>query len=182
MGVLKMFRFLRLVRLPTTQAMIFYLAATSLAFCEEAFENSTEHYVTTASGLQYHPIRQNNGAKTQAGMKVTLHGIGTYSDGREFWNSLKDNQPFTFITETESVIKGAEEAVSLMAEGERYLFILPADIAYGAKGKGDIPPNTTLYFDYEIMSTTKATSEEIAEANKKTSERKAKRKAQESAE
>jgi hypothetical protein len=38
-----------------------------------------------------------------------------------------------------------------MRVGDRWIFILPPEIAYGNRQRGPIPPNSTLVFDYEIL-------------------------------
>jgi len=41
----------------------------------------------------------------------------------------------------------------LMKEGAKYRFFIPANLAYGQIGSGDvIEPNSTLIFDVELLS------------------------------
>ena len=107
--------------------------------------------ITTDSGLKYYIVEEGSGAKVEEGKEVKLHGIGTLENGEVFWETRKSNSPFYFITGTNSVIKGVEEGVSKMRVGDRWIFILPPEIAYGEKQRGPIPPNSTLIFDYEIL-------------------------------
>jgi len=107
--------------------------------------------ITTDSGLKYFIIQEGEGEKVENGKEVTLHGIGTFLNGEVFWETRLSNSPFHFITGTNSVIKGVEEGVSKMRVGDRWIFILPPEIAYGNKQRGPIPPNSTLVFDYEVL-------------------------------
>jgi hypothetical protein len=107
--------------------------------------------ITTESGLMYYIVEDGAGDKVEEGKEVTLHGIGTFENGEVFWETRESNSPFFFITGTNSVIKGVEEGVSKMRVGDRWIFILPPEIAYGNKQRGSIPPNSTLIFDYEIL-------------------------------
>jgi len=107
--------------------------------------------ITTDSGLKYYIVEEGNGEKVQEGKEVTLHGIGTLENGEVFWETRESNSPFHFVTGTNSVIKGVEEGVSKMRIGDRWIFILPPEIAYGDKQRGPIPPNSTLIFDYEVL-------------------------------
>lgn len=107
--------------------------------------------ITTDSGLKYYIVEEGTGKKIQEGKEVTLHGIGTLENGEVFWETRKSNSPFCFVTGTNSVIKGVEEGVSKMRVGDRWIFILPPEIAYGDRQRGPIPPNSTLIFDYEVL-------------------------------
>ncbi|MHA8074167.1 FKBP-type peptidyl-prolyl cis-trans isomerase [Aquirufa sp. HETE-40SA] len=59
---------------------------------------------------------------------------------------------FTFITGTNQVIKGFEEAVLKMKLNETAKVILPSSIAYGANGNATIPGYSPLYFEIEVVS------------------------------
>lgn len=111
----------------------------------------TNDTITTDSGLKYYIVEKGNGEKVQDGKEVVLHGIGTLVNGEVFWETRESNSPFHFTTGTNSVIKGVEEGVSKMRVGDRWIFILPPEIAYGSKLRDPIPPNSTLIFDYEIL-------------------------------
>ncbi len=107
--------------------------------------------ITTESGLKYFIVQDGEGEKVEEGKEVTLHGIGTFESGEVFWETRESNSPFHFVTGTNSVIKGVEEGVSKMRVGDRWIFILPPELAYGDKQRGPIPPNSVLIFDYEIL-------------------------------
>ncbi len=107
--------------------------------------------ITTDSGLKYYIVEDGSGEKVEKGKEVTLHGIGTLENGEVFWETRESNSPFFFITGTNSVIKGVEEGVSKMRVGDRWIFILPPELAYGDRNRDPIPPNSTLIFDYEIL-------------------------------
>ncbi len=101
--------------------------------------------------FKYYIVEEGDGEKVEVGKEVTLHGIGTFENGEVFWETRDSNSPFYFITGTNSVIKGVEEGVSKMRVGDRWIFILPPEIAYGNRKRDPIPPNSTLIFDYEIL-------------------------------
>lgn len=130
--------------------IVVLLAAFALPVKTSAQENQV---VVTESGLKYKVVQRGEGAKAEKGKQVCLHGIGLYEDGKSFWNSRDEGAPFCFVLGKSRVIKGCEEGVALMRVGDRFLFTMKPELAYGEKGRGDlIPPNSTLIFDYEVLS------------------------------
>lgn len=102
------------------------------------------------SGLQYKVISEGSGDKPGPTDTVTVHYTGTLMDGTEFDSSLKRGQPATFGLN--GVIKGWTEGLQLMTPGSKYEFVIPPDLAYGEMGRPNIPPNSVLIFQVELLS------------------------------
>ena len=114
----------------------------------------TAGYTTTASGLQYKVIKEGKGVKPTATDEVTVHYTGKLLDGTKFDSSLDRGEPTSFPLN--GVIKGWTEGLQLMGEGAKYQFIIPSELAYGARGAGEqIGPNATLYFEVELIKVKK---------------------------
>lgn len=105
---------------------------------------------TTKSGLQYQILQQGKGKSPSANSNVRVHYEGRLIDGTVFDSSIARNQPVVF--RTTQVITGWTEGLQLMKEGAKYRFFIPAELAYGQIGSGDvIEPNSTLIFDVELL-------------------------------
>lgn len=106
------------------------------------------------SGLQYKVIKEGTGNTPTADDKVKTHYRGTLINGTEFDSSYKRNKPAEFPVK--GVIKGWTEALQLMKEGGKWELYIPADLAYGQRGRPNIPANSTLIFEIELLEVTKA--------------------------
>jgi FKBP-type peptidyl-prolyl cis-trans isomerase len=74
-----------------------------------------------------------------------VHYTGTLLDGTKFDSSVDRDEPFSFSLGHGSVIKGWDIGVATMKKGEKALFTLRHDYAYGEKGSPPtIPPSATL--------------------------------------
>jgi peptidylprolyl isomerase len=117
-----------------------------------ATKNKSEKTIVTRSGLKYTQIKAGTGAKPKQGQTVFVHYTGTLTNGKKFDSSLDRGQPFSFVLGKGQVIKGWDEALSLMKVGDRRKLIIPPKLGYGAAGAGGvIPPNATLIFDVELL-------------------------------
>jgi FKBP-type peptidyl-prolyl cis-trans isomerase FklB len=107
--------------------------------------------VTLPSGLEYKVLTAGTGPKPTASDTVVCNYRGTLIDGKEFDSSYKRGQPATFPVS--GVIKGWTEALQLMPVGSKWQLFIPASLAYGDRGAGEvIPPGSALVFDVELLS------------------------------
>ena len=115
-------------------------------------ENKTKPgVVTLPDGLQYKIIQAGTGPKPATTDTVSVNYTGKLVDGKVFDASASHGGPASF--EVGGVIKGWTEALQLMPVGSKWQLFIPSDLAYGERGAGgDIPPNSTLIFDVELLS------------------------------
>ena len=112
--------------------------------------------VTLPSGLQYEVIKEGDptAVRAKATDRVECHYEGTLIDGTLFDSSIKRGQPATFGVN--QVIPGWVEALQLMPEGAKWKLYIPSELAYGARGAGEmIPPHSTLIFEVELLKVLK---------------------------
>lgn len=106
--------------------------------------------VTTASGLQYKVLQAGTGARPTANSVVTVHYTGTLPDGTVFDSSVRRGEPATFPVN--GVIPGWTEALQIMQVGSKYKLFIPAALAYGKRGAGQlIGPDQMLIFEVELL-------------------------------
>jgi len=107
---------------------------------------------TTSTGLGIIDTKVGTGAIAAAGDNVSVHYTGYFADGKKFDSSRDRNEPFSFPLGQGQVIKGWDEGVVGMKVGAQRQLVIPPSLGYGAGGSGPIPPNSTLYFDVELLS------------------------------
>ncbi len=107
----------------------------------------------TASGLYRVVEKQGDGAKVEAGKKVTVNYTGKLVDGTMFDSSLNPGrEPFQFSIGQHQVIAGWDEGIALFNVGGKGTLLIPSALGYGARGAGGtIGPNAVLIFDIEVL-------------------------------
>ncbi len=125
-------------------------------------EKKMSQYIDLGQGLKSIILKKGNGPRAQAGKVVSVHYTGWLFDGYDLngyprkgkqFDSSRGRGVFKFLLGKGQVIKGWDIGVAAMRVGERRLFIIPSELAYGSRGAGsDIPPNATLIFDVELLA------------------------------
>lgn len=113
-------------------------------------QNKAKAGVTvTASGLQYEVLTSGTGAKPKTTDTVKVHYHGTLTNGTVFDSSVERGEPIEFPVT--GVIQGWIEALQLMSVGDKWKLTIPANLAYGPRPKGNIPANSVLVFEVELL-------------------------------
>jgi peptidylprolyl isomerase len=121
---------------------------------------SEEPKVTPPSGaaptrLEKKDLVVGTGPEAKEGQTVTVNYVGVlFKGGKEFDASWKRHEPFTFKLGAGQVIAGWDQGIPGMKIGGRRELVIPANLAYGAKGSGSaIPPNAPLVFVVDLLGT-----------------------------
>lgn len=104
------------------------------------------------AGLAIEDIKVGTGAEARAGSSVTVHYVGTLTNGSKFDSSRDRGRGFEFPLGAGKVIKGWDQGVAGMRVGGIRKLTIPPELAYGARGFPPvIPPNATLIFEVELL-------------------------------
>ena len=130
------------------------VVAGNLAASEEflRLNGEKEGVVSLESGLQYTVLESGpaGGESPTTSDSVLAHYHGTLSDGTVFDSSVDRGEPMQFGLS--QVISGWTEALQLMKVGDKWRLYIPPAMAYGeASPTPDIPPNSALIFDVELL-------------------------------
>jgi FKBP-type peptidyl-prolyl cis-trans isomerase len=119
-------------------------------------KNNIQNPQKTASGLHYVVTKPGAGEKPKVGQNVTVNYTGKTLNGNVFDSNVDPKfghvQPFSFALGKGQVIRGWDEGIALIEKGAKATLFIPSTLAYGERGQGqDIPPNSILIFDVEVV-------------------------------
>jgi peptidylprolyl isomerase len=122
----------------------------------EKKEEKEKMWTKTDSGLQYRDVKEGTGEKAAKGQTALVHYTGWLwandTKGKKFDSSKDRGEPFDFPIGAGQVIKGWDEGVAGMKVGGKRELVIPPELGYGARGAGGvIPPNSTLFFEVELL-------------------------------
>jgi FKBP-type peptidyl-prolyl cis-trans isomerase len=121
-------------------------------------------FTKTKSGLQYRDVEEGTGAEPESAQTCAVHYTGWLLEegakGKKFDSSKDRGVPFYFPVGQKKVIPGWDEGVATMKVGAKRELIIPSNLAYGERGAGNglIPPNSTLFFEVELLGKFEKTS------------------------
>lgn len=121
-------------------------AKTAEAFVNSKLKTDPE-MKKTASGIYYKIEAEGTGNNVGTNDRATVNYVGTHIDGKVF-----DRGNASKMTPGNGLIPGYAEALQLLKTGGKGTFYIPAELAYGVKGAGDvIGPNEMLVFRIEVL-------------------------------
>ena len=117
-------------------------------------------FIQTPSGVKIQIVKHGKGEKVENENIVRLHYIGKLTDGTIFDSSIQRDKPIQIIVGRGQTIKGWEEAMPYLHEGDKAILTIPPELGYGAQDLGIIPPQSTLIFEIDLLEVVQASSYE----------------------
>ena len=108
----------------------------------------------TVGGTWYIITQRGQGLPPKKGQTVSVKYRGTLlATGKEFDSSAKHGgTPFDFVLGQGQVIPGWDQGLAVLPKGSKATLLIPSPLAYGERGAGgDIPPNSVLRFEVELV-------------------------------
>jgi FKBP-type peptidyl-prolyl cis-trans isomerase len=103
-----------------------------------------------SSGLYYIETKAGQGSTPKTGQSCSVNYTGKLLDGNVFDSSV-GRGPFDFQLGLGQVIPGWEEGIAMMKKNGSATLIVPSYLGYGERNMGNIPPNSTLIFEVELI-------------------------------
>ena len=133
-------------------AALVALAGLVLAVNADHKPDPNVKVVTTDSGLKYQDLKVGTGDAAKKGDVVEVHYTGWLAkNGKKFDSSLDSGEPFEFPLGAGKVIKGWDVGVVGMKVGGKRKLWIPPSLGYKGRRMGEIPPNSELIFEVELL-------------------------------
>jgi FKBP-type peptidyl-prolyl cis-trans isomerase len=105
------------------------------------------------TGIRYVVEKEGRGAVLQPGDFVTVSYVGKLLNGKIFDQTREGGKPFQFHVARGEVIVGWDQILQIMRLGDKWLIIVPPELAYGRRGYPPaIPGDATLVFEVEVTA------------------------------
>jgi len=102
-------------------------------------------WATLPAGVEIDTVKAGTGPSPTISDVALINYKGTLPSGKVFDEGKQAVFPL------EGVIPGFTKALEKMQKGGKYKVLIPSELAYGNKQAGDIPPNTDLKFEIELL-------------------------------
>lgn len=105
-----------------------------------------------ADSLKIEDIKLGEGKEVTGGDNISIHYLGTLENGKKFDSSYDRGEPFETRIGVGEVIEGWDMGVIGMKVGGKRKLTIPSQLAYGERAIGEIPANSTLIFEVELLA------------------------------
>jgi FKBP-type peptidyl-prolyl cis-trans isomerase FkpA len=145
------------LQLPLIAAFAALLSLSACGGASDAAYGPPPGQVVNPPALTKTDISVGVGAEAATGKTVKVHYTGwLYNAGATGFKGLQFDSssgkpPYQFKLGSGAVIPGFDQGILGMKVGGKRTVLIPSTLGYGASGYGNIPPNTGLVFEIELI-------------------------------
>ena len=118
-------------------------------------EKNKIKYVTSPLGVLVEVQNEGVGMKADSGKHAKLLYRGTLMNGKVFDANMgpdaKHKDPIDVAVGMHNTIPGFDDAMKYFGKGGKGRLLIPSPLAYGDRDMGDIPANSNMIFDIEVV-------------------------------
>jgi FKBP-type peptidyl-prolyl cis-trans isomerase len=107
--------------------------------------------ISQVPGVEIYDLKEGTGEEAIPGKIISVHYIGTLSDGTKFDSSIDRGSPYSFQLGAGKVIPGWDVSIPGMKVGGIRKLVISPELAYGPNAVGKIPANSTLIFEVQLL-------------------------------
>jgi FKBP-type peptidyl-prolyl cis-trans isomerase len=105
----------------------------------------------TSEGLWYEDLVVGTGPVSAVGDSVGVLYTFWLPNGSLIESATNPSTPYRFVIGLSQVILGFDIGLLGIPQGSKRKLVIPPSLGYGGLRVGDIPPNSTLVFDVELV-------------------------------
>ncbi len=113
------------------------------------FDVQGKDTITTETGLQYVVVDEGNGLTAENGLKITFSYTAYLEND---CTVVESSEEYSFRLGADYIITGLLEGLNYMKSGAKYKFIIPPGLAFGNNSYYNIPSNSTVVYDVEMVN------------------------------
>jgi FKBP-type peptidyl-prolyl cis-trans isomerase len=106
--------------------------------------------IYSVADLEIEDLVVGSGEESKNGDTLTVHYTGYLTNG-EVFDTSAERGPFSFVLGQGRVIEGWEKGMLGMRVGGKRKLTIPSEMGYGTMAIGNIPANSTLIFEVELL-------------------------------
>lgn len=122
----------------------------ALIFFAPELDIDLASFQRTPSGLYLQEVQEGEGPVARRTSRVWIEYVGWLPDGSIFDGNV-GGDPYHLRLGGNEVIRGWNEGIDGMKRGGIRKLVVPPHLGYGSRGRGDVPPGSTMVFLIELV-------------------------------
>ena len=115
-------------------------------------EKHNAEVISATNGLRHIITKPGSDNLPEKGDKLTVNLVFKLADGKVIDDTRKNDAPLKIPVGAPMRLKGLEQGLKGMKNGEQRTVVVPHELGFGAEGAGpEIPPYSTLIFELEVI-------------------------------